>query len=345
MLPTPNALIQQMPLTPDQQRFVAESRTVIQQILSGEDSRLLIIVGPCSVHDPVAIRDYAQRLRDFAETVSDRFFIVMRAYFEKPRTTVGWKGFLYDPHLDGSHDIGSALPWTRQLLLHLVALGMPTATEFLDPSMPNYLGDLISWGVVGARTTASQPHRQMASGLPMATGFKNTTDGDIDVAIHAVLSARTPHSFIGLNPHGQPSVVHTSGNPHTHVVLRGGGGEINYDEGSIAYTARRLREEQLSDRLVIDCSHDNSAKDHKRQIIAFRHLIEQVVQGNTAIAGVLLESYLNAGCQPLPRDRSALIYGTSLTDPCIDWPTTKYLLEWAYEKMGAEVKVQKASAI
>lgn len=334
---SPQELHQQLPLRPAQKSFIQRARHVIRDILDGKNSKLLCVVGPCSIHDVAGAKEYAQRLRDLSEEVSERFFLVMRTYFEKPRTRVGWKGLLYDPHLDNSHDIKRGLRLMREFLLELADMEVPCGTEFLDPVAPHYFADLISWGCVGARTAASQIHRQMASSLPMPLGFKNATDGDCSVAIAGVLSASLPHAFISINSQGRIAQVRSTGNSHSHVVLRGGDQGPNFDSSSITQVARQLRALDLRERLLVDCAHDNSGKDHRRQPIALQSLIEQVVNGSQTVAGFLLESYLGAGNQSdLPAQSTCEArYGISMTDPCLDWDSTRKLLLWAHERLLA----------
>ncbi len=335
-LPTPQELLRQLPATPSQRDFIEESRDTVRQILEGNDPRLLLIVGPCSIHDITAAKEYATKLRELANSVSDSFFIVMRTYFEKPRTARGWKGLLYDPELNGSHDIASGLNWTRKLLIDLAEMQVPTAAEFLDPAAAYYFGDLISWGCIGARTAASQTHRQMASGLPMPVAFKNSTDGNIDIAINGVLNAISPHTFIGTSPSGQISAIHTSGNTHGHIVLRGGKGRPNYDPQSISYVIERLHESSLLPHLLIDCSHDNSFRQHEQQAQVFQSVIHQIIEGNSNIRGLLLESHLFAGSQSLVSAADTLKYAVSITDSCMDWATTERLIHWGYAMLKNE---------
>lgn len=311
-------------------------REAVHRAIEGLDDRLLVIVGPCSVHDPEALVEYAERLAALQKQVGDRLLLVLRAHFEKPRTSMGWKGFLYDPDLNGSHRISHALVEMRRLLQRFVQMELPVATEFLEPTTPLYIGDMITWATVGARTCSSQIHRQMASGLPMAVGFKNTPEGDVETAIQAVLTARISHSYPGLDAQGRQVLVTTEGNPSGYVVLRGARGRPNYETSVIEATVRRLSDEGLTPRLLVDCSHDNCGRQPQRQMQVFRHLVDQRLAGHSAIAGLMLESHLMAGSQPL---RQPLTYGVSVTDPCIDWPTTQNLLEWAYEALGETVAV------
>lgn len=322
-LPTPSELSSELPLSLDEKEFVLKSRCQVASILDGSDPRKLLIVGPCSVHRIEDLIDYALKLKSFIETISDTFFVVMRAYFEKPRTQIGWKGFLHDPFLDGSYRIDQGLVLTRNLLKSLTGLQIPIATEFLDPLAPSYLSDYITWGCIGARTTTSQIHRQIASSLPLPIGFKNTTDGSIENAIHGVESARIPHAYMGMNIDGRMALIRSQGNPLAHVVLRGGQSASNYDQETVQKTARLLRQKNLPASLLIDCSHDNSRKIYPRQATVFEEVMNQILEGETAIKGLMLESFLHAGHQPLSPN---LQYGVSITDPCLDFDTTAQLL-------------------
>jgi 3-deoxy-7-phosphoheptulonate synthase len=326
VLPTPAEVKAQYPLTPALEGFVLRNRRVLQNIIDARDPRLFVVVGPCSVHDVPAAMEYARRLKPLADALSDTLVLVMRVYFEKPRTTVGWKGLVNDPDMDDSFHIEKGIGIARRLLLDLAELGLPTATEALDPIMPQYLGDLITWNAIGARTTESQTHREMASGLSTPVGFKNGTDGSLVVAINALKSARQPHHFLGINEDGRSAVMQTRGNNYGHVVLRGGAGRTNYDSVSVALCEQALHKAGLPDRIVIDCSHGNSNKDPSLQPLVARDCIEQVVNGNRSIIGLMLESNLEAGNQDIPADRSQLRYGVSVTDGCIDWPTTEKTL-------------------
>lgn len=330
---SPYQLKRELPISEMQERFIAKSRKTITALLDRTDPRLLIVAGPCSIHDITAAKEYASKLKVLSAALTETFVLVMRVYLEKPRTTTGWKGMLYDPYLDGSSNIEAGLVLSRQLLLDLADLEVPVATEFLDPLAASYLSDLVSWGSVGARTVSSQIHRQMASGLPMPIGFKNTTDGNLDIAINALVSAKAPHCFLGMNEHGQIASIRTKGNPHTHLVLRGGEQHPNYDTSSVNDTLQRLEKAHLPLRLMVDCSHDNSEKKHEKQPLVFQDTVHQIVEGNRCIIGMILESNLFAGSQPLLDDPSRLKYGISLTDPCLDWNSTQYLLMWAQEKL------------
>jgi 3-deoxy-7-phosphoheptulonate synthase len=330
-LPSPNELKHELPITPQQVEFIDNARSQIVQILNGEDPRILLIVGPCSIHDITAAKEYAIKLRQLIDRLSHTFFILMRVYFEKPRTVLGWKGLLYDPLLDGSYDIETGLHWTRQLLLDLAELQIPAASEFLDPLSPSYFDDLISWACIGARTAESQMHRQMASGLHMPVAFKNSTEGSIEGAVNGILAAASPHSFLGVEENGRLAVKHTLGNPHGHLVLRGGKRKPNYDAHSIAFALESLQKAHLPPRLLVDCSHDNANRNHEQQVHVFQSVMAQRTEGNISIRGVSLESNLYAGSQTLSGDALMLQYGVSLTDPCLDWTTTEQLILWGHD--------------
>ncbi|WP_142524966.1 3-deoxy-7-phosphoheptulonate synthase [Methylacidimicrobium cyclopophantes] len=325
-LVSPRALKESLPLTEAANQTVYASRLAIQRILSGEDKRFLIIVGPCSIHDPVAALDYARSLQALQEELKGELFLVMRTYFEKPRTTVGWKGLINDPFLDGSCNIQEGLRLARKLLLEINEMGLPAASEFLDSITPQYLADLISWAAIGARTTESQLHREMASGLSMPVGFKNGTDGSLQIAVDALGAALQPHSFVGIDQEGFTSVIRTSGNPWGHLVLRGGHKRSNYDPESIQEACIRLLKGGLPQRVIVDCSHANSAKRPSVQETVLGSILEQRVRGTEAIIGAMLESYLFEGSQKIPEDLTELRYGISVTDPCLDWDTTEKLL-------------------
>ena len=325
-LPSPAALLAELPKTDAQADFVTRARQQIHRLIFTDDKRFLLVVGPCSIHDLKAGRVYAQKLANLAREVADRVIIVMRVYFEKPRTTVGWKGLIMDPHLDGSHDIATGLRTARTFLREVLDLGLPTATELLDPITPQYIADLICWSAIGARTAESQTHRQMASGLSMPLGFKNGTDGSINTAINAIKAAAQPHTFLGINLDGAASSIVTRGNPDCHVVLRGGGNGPNYSPAHIARTEELLAKAGLPKSILVDCSHDNSAKKPERQPDVMRELLEQVSAGNTSIMGAMIESNLESGSQPFPQPKEKLHYGVSITDACIDWPTTEKLV-------------------
>ena len=328
VLPTPAAVKALLPLSERAEKTVFEARLTLEHILDRRDRRLLVVVGPCSVHDPIAAMDYAHRLKKLSDEVRDTLYIVMRVYFEKPRTTTGWKGMINDPYMDDSFHIEEGLKRARKLLRDIAELGLPAGTEALDPMSPQYLSDLISWAAIGARTTESQTHREMASGLSMPVGFKNGTDGGLQVAINAMLSAKQPHSFLGVNQDGQVAVVRTKGNGYGHMILRGGS-KPNYDAESIALAETALAKQRLPSNIVVDCSHANSNKDPARQPQVFDDVVKQIVAGNKSIVGVMLESNIHAGNQAIPSDLSLLQYGVSVTDGCIDWPTTEASLRYA----------------
>ena len=322
ILITPEQLKAQIPLSEAAQATVVQSRQVIRDILDGKDHRLFIVIGPCSIHDVNAAKDYAARLKELAAEVGDTLYLVMRVYFEKPRTTVGWKGLINDPYLDDSFKIQDGLKIGRQLLRDLTEMGLPTATEALDPISPQYLQDLISWSAIGARTTESQTHREMSSGLSSAVGFKNGTDGGLAVAINALQSVSSPHRFLGINQQGQVSIVTTKGNPYGHVVLRGGNGKPNYDSVSVALCEKDLEKAGISKNIMVDCSHANSNKDPGLQPLVMDNVANQILEGNDSIIGLMVESNIGWGNQSIPKDLSQLQYGVSVTDACIDWATT-----------------------
>ncbi|MDD5303319.1 MAG: 3-deoxy-7-phosphoheptulonate synthase [Elusimicrobia bacterium] len=333
-LPAPRQVCALLPASKRCLEAVARGRREIRAILDGKDERLFLVVGPCSIHDPRAAFEYAERLRELAEKVKDRFVLVMRVYFEKPRTTVGWKGMINDPRMDGSFHIEEGLKAARKLLLRVAKLGLPAATEALDPVSPQYLSDLISWHAIGARTTESQTHRELASGLSTPVGFKNGTEGDIQVALDAIKSAAAAHHFLGVDPDGRVSVYRTRGNESCHVVLRGGR-EPNFDRASVLYCAEKLRMADLNPRLMVDCSHGNSGKDHRRQPGVFDACLKQVGAGGSAIAGLMLESNLFEGRQDLPKGFKSpgqLRYGVSITDACLGWDDTEKLILGAARK-------------
>jgi len=325
-LPTPAQLLAELPKSAAQGDFITRSRGDIHRIIFTDDKRFLLVIGPCSIHDPKAGLDYARRLAALTAEVSDRVMIVMRVYFEKPRTTVGWKGLVMDPHLDGSHDIAGGLRLARTFLREVLDLGLPTATELLDPITPQYIADLICWSAVGARTTESQTHRQMASGLSMPLGFKNGTDGGLTVAINAIKAASQPQTFLGVNIEGQAAAVVTRGNPNCHIVLRGGSKGPNYSPAHIAEAGQTLQKAGLIPAIMVDASHDNSSKKPERQPEVVAETIRQVAAGNASIIGAMVESNIEAGNQPFPQPKEALKYGVSITDGCIDWPTTEKLV-------------------
>ncbi|UBF29737.1 3-deoxy-7-phosphoheptulonate synthase [Kovacikia minuta CCNUW1] len=323
---SPAYIHSELPISEKAATVVSETRDRIRNILQGNDQRLLMIVGPCSIHDVNAALEYGEKLARLRTELEDQLEIVMRVYFEKPRTTTGWKGLINDPHLDGSYDINTGLRWARKLLLDLAHLGLPAATELLDPIIPQYIADVISWTAIGARTTESQTHREMASGLSMPVGFKNGTDGSLKIAMNAMLSASHPHRFLGINSHGLASIVTTTGNPDGHLVLRGGKGKPNYSAEYVNQAASELVQHGLNHRIMIDCSHDNSAKDYTKQPIALQSIAEQLQAGSRNIMGGMIESHLIAGNQPISPDLSKLVYGQSVTDACVDFGTTTEML-------------------
>uniref|UniRef100_A0A7C4LMG5 Phospho-2-dehydro-3-deoxyheptonate aldolase n=1 Tax=Schlesneria paludicola TaxID=360056 RepID=A0A7C4LMG5_9PLAN len=317
-------------------RTVVESRETVKRILAGDDHRLIAVVGPCSIHDHTAALDYAARLKRVADQVRDHIFVMMRVYFEKPRTVVGWKGLINDPHLNDTFDIATGLRTARRILLEVATMGLPAATELLEPITPQYIADLIVVAAIGARTTESPTHRQMASGLSMPVGFKNGTDGSLQVAIDAMRAARHPHSFLGIDADGKTCIVNTKGNPWGFLVLRGGRSGPNYDVASLTDAAERLQAAQLTPRLMVDCSHANSNKDYTQQRVVWQACLEQRRQGNDNIIGLMLESNLFPGNQPLPADLNQLRYGVSITDGCIGWEETEELLLSAYEELSGQ---------
>ncbi len=337
-MPTPQELHGRLPLSEHAADAVNAGRNTLRAILERKDPRLFVVVGPCSIHDPVAGLDYARRLRALQDEVRDSLFLVMRVYFEKPRTTTGWKGYINDPDMDDSFHVDRGMEKARQFLLDVCELGLPTGTEALDPISPQYLGDLISWTAIGARTSESQTHREMSSGLSTPVGFKNGTDGDIGIAINAILSASHPHSFLGLNDQGRVAIVRTRGNQFGHVVLRGGDGRPNYDTVSVAMAEQAMIKAKLPANIVVDCSHANSFKKPELQSLVMADVINQVVNGNTSIRGLMIESNLVAGNQKIPEDLSGLIYGCSVTDACVDWPTTEKMIRDAAHHLMTQKK-------
>ena len=322
VLITPEQLKKDIPVTDKARETVLLGRQTIRNILDRKDPRLMVVVGPCSIHDVIAAKDYAARLKKLADEVGDTLYLVMRVYFEKPRTTIGWKGLVNDPHMDDSFDIERGLHIGRKLLVDLAEIGLPTATEALDPNSPHYLHELISWSAIGARTTESQTHREMSSGLSVAIGFKNGTDGGLEVAINALQSVSHPHSFLGLNHQGQAAIIRTRGNPYGHIVLRGGSGKPNYDSVSVALCEQRLEKAGLANNIMIDCSHANSNKDPALQPLVMNNVANQILEGNRSIIGLMIESNIEAGNQSIPQNLADLKYGVSVTDACIDWETT-----------------------
>ncbi|HBO38062.1 MAG TPA: 3-deoxy-7-phosphoheptulonate synthase [Pasteurellaceae bacterium] len=325
VLITPAELKQKLPLPTALRGQIKTHRREIADIIHKKDNRLLVVIGPCSVHDPLAALDYAQRLKTLADEVKDQLYIVMRVYFEKPRTTMGWKGLINDPKIDGSFDVEHGLHIARELLLELAELGLPLATEALDPMTPQYMADLFSWSAIGARTTESQTHRELASGLSMAVGFKNGTDGSLATAINAMKAASMGHSFIGINQQGQVNLLHTEGNPDGHVILRGGK-KPNYTSECVEQCEQELVKAGLESAIMIDCSHGNSNKDYRRQATVAEDATQQIMNGNKSIIGLMIESNINAGNQSAEQPVSEMKYGVSITDACIDWETTEQLL-------------------
>ncbi|MEM7465890.1 MAG: 3-deoxy-7-phosphoheptulonate synthase [Pseudomonadota bacterium] len=333
-LATPLELKEQLPLDQELEAKVRGARQTVKNILNGTDRRLLIVVGPCSIHDPVAAIDYGKRLAKLASELVDNLFIVMRTYFEKPRTTVGWKGLINDPRLDDSFHIEEGLSLARRLMIDLSNLDLPLATEALDPVTPQYLQDLIAWSAIGARTTESQTHREIASGLSSPVGFKNATDGRLDVAINALKSVANPHRFLGIDVNGQVSVIRTRGNAHAHIVLRGGDGGPNYERPHIENCEQALANAGLTQKIMVDCSHANANKQHAQQLKCIENITQQIIEGNQSIMGLMIESHLAAGNQKFGKDLSKLEYGVSITDPCIDWQTTQSALTTLSENIG-----------
>lgn len=330
---TPAEMQKVIPVSEKVLQNVLVSRQAVQNILDGRDDRFFIVVGPCSIHDVKAAREYAQKLKDLAKRVEDNFFMIMRVYFEKPRTTVGWKGLINDPRLDDTFQIAEGLKLARQLLIDINEMGLAAGTEALDPITPQYLSELITWAAIGARTTESQTHRELSSGLSMPVGFKNGTDGSVMVAINALESVGQSHHFLGINENGKVSKFSTKGNPYGHIVLRGGGGRPNYDKTSIATFEKTLAQKGLRKKIVVDCSHANSEKDHTKQSLVFKNCIEQICHQNKSIVGFMIESNLFEGNQKITGDRSALKYGVSITDKCLDWKTTEEIILDAHQTL------------
>jgi len=332
-LPSPDEIKSDVPSNEKADALVYESRKVIQDIISGKDNRKLLVVGPCSIHDPKAAYDYAKKLYALHKELNDKLYIVMRVYFEKPRTTLGWKGLINDPDLNESFQIEKGLRLAREVLLHILEIGLPTGSEMLDTLNPQYISDLVCWGSLGARTTESQPHREMSSGLSMPVGFKNATTGDPKAAIHAVEVAKHPHSFVGVNQEGKIAIVKTTGNAYGHLILRGGDGSPNFDPITVEASAKKLEEAGLCSKILIDCSHGNSRKKHVNQIKVFRNIISQIKEGNSPIFGAMLESNIVSGNQKIAATLNDLNYGQSVTDECISWEQTEELLRFAYNNI------------
>ena len=343
VMPAPADIKGEAPMSEAATAAVRAGREAVRAILERSDPRLFVVVGPCSMHDPVACMEYARRLRALADELSPSLLLVMRVYFEKPRTAVGWKGYINDPFMDDSFQIEEGMRRARRFLLDVAELGLPAATEALDPISPQYLGDLISWTAIGARTSESQTHREMSSGLSTPVGFKNATDGDLDAAINGIISASRPHSFLGINRYGRSSIIRTRGNPHGHMVLRGGAGRPNYDSVSIALAEQALTKAGLPANIVVDCSHANSFKKPEMQPLVLADVAGQIRDGNRSIVGVMIESHLNAGNQSIPKDLSQLKYGCSVTDGCVDWATTEQMLRDLATTVGDALKRRVAA--
>ena len=343
-MPSPREITAGLPLTDAAGQAVLEGRRAIRAILDHEDPRLFVVVGPCSIHDPVAGIEYALRLKRLADQVNETMLLVMRVYFEKPRTSTGWKGFINDPRMDDSFHIEEGMRRARQFLLDIANTGLASATEALDPIAPQYLGDLISWTAIGARTAESQTHREMASGLSTPVGFKNGTDGNLDTAINGILSASHPHSFLGINAEGNSAIIRTRGNAYGHLVLRGGGGQANYDSVSIALAEAALAKAGLPKNIVVDCSHANSSKKPELQPLVLADCVHQIIEGNRSIVGLMIESNLVAGNQPIPADLSQLKYGCSVTDACLDWDTTFDAILKAHDKLKHHLPKRESTA-
>ncbi len=325
-MPSPAEIKARLPITEPVANVVSQGRSDIQRILDRQDPRLMVIVGPCSIHDTRAGLDYAKRLKGLAEELADTLYIVMRVYFEKPRTTSGWKGLINDPYMDDSFRMDEGMSRGRRFLLDIAGLGLPAATEALDPISPHYYGDLVGWTAIGARTAESQTHREMASGLSTPVGFKNATDGGLEAAVNGILSSAKPHSFLGVNDAGQSAIIRTRGNLYGHLVLRGGGGRPNYDSVSITLAEEAMKKAALKQNIVVDCSHANSWKKPELQPLVLRDVVSQIQHGNRSIVGVMIESFIEAGNQVIPANLSELKYGCSVTDACVDWETTEEML-------------------
>ncbi len=338
-LPSPDFFCNELKRTEKQAEFVAQSREQIHKIIFGSDHRHLLIVGPCSIHDIKSGKEYAEKLAALSSRVADRIMLVMRVYFEKPRTTIGWKGLIMDPHLDGTYDIPHGIKMAREFLLNVLDLGLPTATEFLDPITPQYISDLTSWAAIGARTSESQTHRQMASGLSMPLGFKNNTAGNVIAAINAIKAACQQQTFLGISHQGIASAVTTRGNPNCHIVLRGGDNGPNFEKEHIESTVALLKKNNLPSAVMVDCSHANSSKDHTKQGGVLKYLLDQIENGNDSIIGSMLESNLVAGNQSFPCPKEDLVYGQSITDACIDWDSTEKLILESYKSLESRFAV------
>ncbi len=342
-MPTPEEVHARAPLSDAAEKSVVAGRRTLEAILDRRDPRLFVVVGPCSIHDPVAGIDYAKRLKRLADEVADVMVLVMRVYFEKPRTATGWKGYINDPRMDDSFHIEEGIQKARDFLLAVNELGLPAATEALDPISPQYLGDLIAWTAIGARTSESQTHREMSSGLSTPVGFKNGTDGSLDAAVNAIISASKPHSFLGINMQGRSSVVRTAGNRYGHLVLRGGGDRPNYDTVSVALAESALAKAKLPANVVVDCSHANSYKKPELQPLVMQDVVNQIRLGNRSIVGLMIESFIEAGNQPIPADLAQLKYGCSVTDACVDWGTTETMIRDAHQALRGPLTARKAA--
>jgi len=340
ILITPAELKRKIPLSDAARATISKGRKDIENILQHKDHRVIVVVGPCSIHDLKAAHEYAGRLKKLAEKVSDTLLIVMRVYFEKPRTTTGWKGLINDPFMNDSFKITDGLHIGRQLLHDILEIGLPTATEALDPISPQYMQDLIAWSAIGARTTESQTHREMASGLSSSIGFKNGTDGSLTVAINALQSVASPHRFLGINSEGNVSIITTKGNPYAHVVLRGGNGKPNYDSVSVSICEQELQSAGIAPNIMIDCSHANSNKDHNLQPLVLNNVVNQITEGNKSIIGVMIESHLSGGNQKLSSNPEEMAYGVSVTDACVDWETTETALMSMADKLRDVLKTR-----
>ncbi len=342
-LVAPVVLKEAIPATEGARQVVSNARLSLRRILAGEDHRLFVIVGPCSIHDVGAAMEYAERLKALTPDIDDTLLPVMRVYFEKPRTTIGWKGLINDPYMNDTFNIVDGLHMGRKLLVDLAEMGVPTSTEALDPVTPQYLQDMIAWSAIGARTTESQTHREMASGLSSPIGFKNGTDGGLEVAINALKSVSAPHRFLGINHQGEVSVIHTRGNRHAHIVLRGGSAGANYDSVNVALCEEQLAKAGVPGNIMIDCSHANSNKNHELQPLVIDNVANQILDGNQSIVGLMIESHLNAGNQSIPDEPSQLLYGVSVTDACIDWDTTEQMLRGLRDKVREVLPTRRTS--
>jgi 3-deoxy-7-phosphoheptulonate synthase len=334
VMPSPDAVKAKLSLSERAAQSVLEARAAVEAILDGRDSRLFVVVGPCSIHDPVASLDYAERLKQLSDEVRETLLVVMRVYFEKPRTVAGWKGFINDPYMDDSSRVDEGITKARRFLLDVNELSLPVGTEALDPIAPQYYGDLVAWTAIGARTAESQTHREMSSGLSTPVGFKNGTDGDMEAAVNGILAASRPHSFLGINGRGESAIVRTRGNRYGHLVLRGGRGRPNFDTVSIRLAEQALAKASLPQNIVVDCSHGNSWKQPELQPLVMKDVVHQVADANTSVVGLMVESFLVAGNQPIPSDRSKLKYGCSVTDACVGWDTTAQMLRDAHQSLS-----------